>query len=110
MTFFSNIWHTLRDFYAARHEPENMRPLAEWYWRVLLTIGFFALVFVVVYGVWEFYGVMRKLTAGANRKHSEIPSLLNRKDLVDTLAAFEARVAEFEAVKKEKGSVVDPSR
>ena len=110
MTFFTSIWQTLLDIFEARHEPEKMRPLAEWYWRILLTIALFALAAVMVYGVWEFYGVMRKLAAGANRKHSETPVLLNRKELTELLAAYSARTNAFDAAKAARASIADPSR
>lgn len=110
MTFFTDIWRTLRTFYEARHEPENMRPLAEWYWRTLLVLALFSLGLILVYGTWEFFTVMRKLHAGSELKRSEQPVLLTRKDLTELLAAYEAREAAFEAAKRGRPSVADPSR
>ncbi|TSC63178.1 MAG: Cu2+-exporting ATPase, partial [Parcubacteria group bacterium Athens0416_74] len=44
MNSLTHIWNSLSAFYEARHEPENMRPLAELYWRVLLVSALVALV------------------------------------------------------------------
>lgn len=110
MKSLTNIWNRLLEFYAARHEPENMRPLAEWYWRTLLTVTLFGLIGILVFGVWDFYAIMRRLSAGQNLKPSEQPALLSRAELQELLTAFEKRSASFEAAKSGSAGVSDPSR
>ncbi len=110
MNMITNIWNSLRAFYEARHEPEYMRPLAEWYWRVLLTIVFFALIAIVIYGVWEFYAVMRKLSAGAGSRPARQVELLNREELRSILERMNEREVTYEASKRGRPSVSDPSR
>lgn len=110
MSFFTDIWNTLRTFYEGRHEPENMRPLAEWYWRTLLSVAFIALWVVIAYGVWEFYDVLRKLSAGQNLRPSEQPQLLSKEQLSEILAAYEAREGRFISEQGTPPQIADPSR
>lgn len=110
MNFLTDIWRTLRTFYEGRHEPENMRPLAEWYWRTLLLVAFVSLWVVIAYGVWQFYGVLQKLNAGQNVRESRQPELLSREQLVQILDAYGARQARFVDEQETRPSLTDPSR
>jgi hypothetical protein len=110
MNSLTHIWNSLSAFYEARHEPENMRPLAELYWRVLLVSALGALVGILSFGVWEFIGVTQKLNAGADLKSSEQADILSRKDLSEMLGLYRARQAEFDAAKASRATVPDPSR
>lgn len=110
MSIFSNIWSAMRSFYESRHEPEYMRPLAEWYWRVLLTTALFALIIIVLQGVWGFYGVMRKLSAGDTVRPTRHVDPLSRKDLSAMLQRMSEREAAYESAKRGRPSVSDPSR
>ncbi|MHB1087076.1 MAG: hypothetical protein ACYCZ0_05005 [Minisyncoccota bacterium] len=110
MSSLAHIWNSLRTFYEARHEPENMRPLAELYWRVLLISSLVALAGILSFGVWEFIGVTQKLNAGAGLKSSEQSDILTRKDLSEILDLYRARQAEFDAAKASRATVPDPSR
>ncbi len=110
MNSLTHIWNSLRTFYEARHEPENMRPLAEVYWRVLLVSALVALAGILAFGVWEFIGVTQKLNAGAGLKSSEQSDVLSRKELTEVLDLYQARQAEFDAAKRSRATVPDPSR
>lgn len=110
MNSLTHIWNSLSAFYEARHEPENMRPLAELYWRVLLVSALVALVGVLSFGVWEFIGVTQKLNAGAGLKSSEQADILSRKDLAEMLGLYRTRQLEFETAKGNKTTIPDPSR
>lgn len=110
MKSLTHIWDVVRDFYAARHEPEHMRPLVEWYWRSLLSLCAVALGGILLYGFWNFIAVVRMLNAGDALTRSEAPEVLSKKDLIDFLQSFEDRKARFETVKKTATSPADPSR
>lgn len=110
MTSLASLWNTLRAFYDARHEPENMRPLAEWYWRVLLTASLLAICGILIYGTLGFVGVLRKLSAGELRRRETPPEVLSKKMLTDFLVAVDARQDAFESAKRSVTSVGDPSR
>lgn len=110
MSFLANIWNSLRNFYEARHEPENMRPLAEWYWRTLLTFAFSAIFLIIGYGAWGFFGVLNKLSEGDSLKRSDPPEVLSRAELAKILSAYSERQAAFDAAKQSRTTVADPSR
>lgn len=110
MRFFTDIWDTLRSFYESRQEPEYMRPLAEWYWRTLLSVALVALFSILAFGVWKFYNVTRILSAGADSRPSRQPEVLSKKDIADILTAFSERQARFEAAKDARTVIPDPSR
>lgn len=110
MNSLTHIWNSLRTFYEARHEPENMRPLAEVYWRTLLVSALVALVGILSFGVWEFIDVTHTLSAGADLKSSEQSDILSRKDLTEMLDLYQARQAEFDAARGSRAGVPDPSR
>lgn len=110
MTSFSDITGSLRQFYEARHEPESMKPLAEWYWRSLLMVSTMALVLILAYGAWVFVEVLQRLSEGDSQRRASTRDILSKKDLADTLAAFRARQEEFDTLKRAATSVPDPSR
>lgn len=110
MTSFTDMWNTLRAFYEARHEPENMRPLAEWYWRALLVVSLAALCAILAYGTWEFVGALRKVSRGDSLRRDPPPEILSKKELADVLSAYDARQQEFESLKRSATSIGDPSR
>ncbi len=110
MNNFTDMWNTLRSIYESRHEPENMRPLAEWYWRTLLSFALFAIVLVLAFGVWEFYTVTKKLNAGDSLRPAEQPEVLTKKDLAGMLDAYGEREARFDTAKNTRPTVADPSR
>jgi hypothetical protein len=110
MNPFNAILRTARDFYEARHEPEHLRPLIEWYWGTLLTVSVAALAGIVLWGMWTFFAVVRNLNAGEGLARAEAPEVLNKKTLTDFLAAFEERKSRFDALKKSATAPADPSR
>jgi len=110
MTSINTTWTKLRAFYEARHEPESMRPLAEWYWRGLLSFSLFAIALILMYGIWEFVAVIRNLGAGDSLTRSAPAEILNRKDLDEALGAFQTRRSEYESAKSSPISAPDPSK
>ncbi|MBL8158296.1 hypothetical protein JNK62_02060 [bacterium] len=55
MRFDSSIQIKVKDAYAARHEPEAQRLLAQAYWAFLITSFVAAVIVVIAFGVWEFF-------------------------------------------------------
>ncbi|MDB5237961.1 MAG: hypothetical protein JWM46_231 [Candidatus Kaiserbacteria bacterium] len=101
------MFKDLQAYYAARHEPESMRPLAEVYWRMLLMIGFLMVFGVLAYGTGEFFGVINNLSSadGSSATHA---ATLDRNSLQNTLEVLDARRARFDAAPS--AAVSDPSR
>lgn len=109
MSSLTDIWTEFRERYVARHEPENIRPLAEMYWRGLLGLMLALVVGALLWGVWEFVGVLENLNA-TPMNSSTPPVALDRKLLEATLAAYEHRQAAFDALKSAPQTYVDPSK
>lgn len=110
MSAFTDIWNRLLAFYAGRHEPENMRPLAEWFWRTLLMLCAIAVVAILAHALWSFFGIMQKLSASQAVPASRQPELLSKAELQEFLASYAQRASEFEAAQTRRPTVVDPSR
>jgi hypothetical protein len=106
----SDVWNTMRAFYEARHEPESMRPLAEWYWRTLLMTSLVLLCAILVYGTMSFFTVLRTLSEGDTLRRDPPPEILNKKQLSDFLSAYAQREQAFESAKQSATSIGDPSR
>lgn len=103
---FTSLFKDLRDLYSARHEPENMRPLAEVYWRLLLMIGLVMVALVIAYGIWEFVGVMNNLSSTDPSKPAS--ATLNRSQLQNVLTSNRERQQRF-ATPQVTG-ITDPSK
>jgi hypothetical protein len=107
MTYFTNIFRQLRSLFDARHEPESLRPLAEIYWRALLSVAALCVVGILAYGVSEFVSVLDQLSSGGAAM-SNPPTVLDRNQLESTLRAFDARTTISNPLPS--AGVVDPSR
>ena len=101
------MFKDLQAFYAARNEPENMRPLAEVYWRALLTLGLLMVVGVLMYGTWEFFGVIANLSS-ADATTAPSSATLDRNQLQNMLDSLNARQKGFDALPGVTAS--DPSK
>ncbi len=110
MSISSNITAQLRALYEARHEPENLRPLAEAYWRMLLSLAALSIVLVLVYGIWVFVGVIQNLSSAGGGLKTAPQTSLDRKQLAGTLQAFDARRSQFESVKLIYEPPADPAK
>lgn len=105
----SSFFSSFRELYAARHEPENVRPLAEAYWRALLVLSALLIIGILFFGAWEFASVMRKISTSSNGNAPKV-DVLDRTKLEDTLAKFAERQSTYEAAKGKKPGLSDPSR
>ena len=107
ITMFTSLFNDLKMYYAARHEPESMRPLAEVYWRVLLLVGLVMVAAVLLYGASEFFGVIANLSSDGPAK-SRPAATLNRNQLEGTLRALQGRRQNFDALPAT--TIPDPSK
>ena len=51
---FNTYTRSLRDSYAALHEPEKARRLADIYWKVIVCVGVALASSAITYGAWLF--------------------------------------------------------
>ncbi len=110
MKFHSDILGNARAAYEARHEPEGLRRLSDFYWRAVLITAFLVLIFVFLYGIWGLLRVLNDLgtTTGTS---TPPPPTLNRATLNATVREFELREKQFNLLKTTRGATVpDPSR
>jgi hypothetical protein len=101
---------SFKQLYLARHEPENLRPIAEMYWRGLLVLSVCAVAAIIVFGLWEFSLVMGKISKASSGAGAPAANVLDRAKLEATILEFSERRAEFELAKKGTAAVPDPSR
>lgn len=101
---------TFKELYEARHEPENLRPIAELYWRVVLLTSITAAIGIIAFGVWEFSAVMRTITTTTSGNATQQPPAIDRVQLEKALVDFSERRANFELGRAMVPSVADPSK
>lgn len=108
MNIFASI-QRLKELYAYRHEPENLRPLSEFVWRTQLVLLVIGAVVVLIFAGNVFWGVLETLGSAAAGPARQ-PTVLDRAALQNTLHLIEERSIEFESKKTAPTLVVDPSR
>ena len=110
MNAISATFNRLRALYRASSEPENLRPLADMYWRFMLGLMLVSIAGVVMFGTWEFVAVIDRLTSLQNSGNSTPPVALDRYKLEATLSAYSERQARFQAALSARIIVGDPSK
>ena len=109
MKFFSTWWRNATEILSNRSDPHHIRVLADWYWKGILLFTFVAVALVFTYGL---FGLTRILSglSGALDTSAPPPPALDRAGLNAAVSAFDARKAEFDALKTNRsGDVKDPS-
>jgi len=109
MTTYTELWNTLRALYEARNEPENIRPLADIYWRLMLSCGLLLIVIAIGWGVWVFVAALSDLSS-ASPDTSSRPAALDRNQLQAVLAAYQARGQALTAEESQTTHIADPSQ
>lgn len=102
-------YSSLKDLYGARHEPENLRPIAEAYWHAILLFAVIGMAGVVLLGLWEFSAVTSKIQSSLSNSNTPQGNALDRSQLEKTLNEFATRRAEFELASKGSHPIDDPS-
>ena len=110
MKIFSDTFNRLRALYRARYEPENLRPLADMYWRFILALALLSIVGVIMFGLWQFVAVVENLSAAQSGSTSASPVIFNRTKLESVLRAYDARQAQYDASASSAATVTDPSK
>jgi hypothetical protein len=101
---------TFKDLYEARHEPENLRPIAELYWQTLLLSSIVGAICVIVFGIWEFSSVISIVSRDTTGGGAQEVSPIDRTQLDRTLTQFAERAANYELAKPVVPAVTDPSK
>jgi hypothetical protein len=110
MKIFSDTFDHLRALYRARHEPENLRPLADMYWRFILALALLSVLGVALFGLWQFVMVVENLSAAQSGNNSASPVMFNRAKLDGVLRAYDARQAQYDASASSAVTITDPSK
>ncbi len=101
---------SFKELYEARHEPENLRPIAEVYWRVVLLSAIVAAIGIILFGAWEFSAVMKTISTSSTGNGAQTTPTIDRTLLESTLSQFWDRQANFELGKAAAPVVSDPSK
>jgi hypothetical protein len=101
---------SFKALYEARHEPENLRPLAELYWRILLLCALAAAGAVIGFGAWEFSSVISTMSSAAAQGTAQQAPAIDKAQLENALVKFSERRANFEMSKSVTPAVSDPSK
>ena len=97
--------------YQNRHEPESLRILADYYWRLLLIVCTMLAVAAVAYGVWELYDVDRVLTSAPSTSVTSAEHLpFDRAQLQVVVDGFARRHALYQLYSSQAPSIADPSK
>jgi len=102
------IW----DAWRYRHEPEQLRVLANIYWRAILLVAAVIFVSIASYGGSKLLEVLNggKDSSALLLSGGGGPLLLNPKDLQETVDNLEARRTQYEFLAKNPPRIADPSR
>ncbi len=101
---------SFKELYEARHEPENLRPIAEAYWRAILLAAFIATGFIIFFGIWQFSSIISIMSSASETATAQQKPAISKEQLDSTLVQFDERKANFEMGKKIVPAVTDPSR
>lgn len=106
MRFDTSLRIKVRDAYAARHEPEAQRVLAQAYWSFLI-LGFAVAVSAgIAYGVWEFF---RTPSADEGLAGVRPQAAFSKAQLQELLEKFDLRADRFQERLTAPVTVRDPS-
>src|SRR3989344_2474967 len=99
----------IKEAHSSRHRPENLRLFAEFFWRRLIYIVSLLMVFIVGFGTWELFSVLKDFGSGAGAWSATqtVPNF-NKYQLRNTLERFKAREARFESLKISAPEFTDP--
>lgn len=106
MRFDTSIQIKVRDAYAARHEPEAQRILAQAYWSFLIVVFILSASVAISFGVWEFF----RMPAADEGSAGVRPQVaFTKAQLQGILEKFDARANQFQERMTAPVTVRDPS-
>lgn len=95
---------------AGRHEPENLKPMADALWNSLLVFAAVSVGAFLCYGLWIFWGTIENLNSPYVTSQPTPTPGLSRLKLQEVLQGYDARSAQFESTRTGGVTVSDPSR
>ncbi len=101
---------SFKELYEARHEPENLRPIAEVYWRTILVAAIAAAGLIIFFGIWQFSTVISTMSSASQTATAQQKPAIARDELEAALLKFEERKANYELGKSVVPAVSDPSK
>ncbi len=101
---------TFKELYESRHEPENLRPIAELYWRAMLVFAVVTAGLIIFFGIWQFSSVISTMSSASDTASAQQKPAIVREDLESALIRFEERRATFELGRTVVPAVADPSK
>ena len=101
---------SFKELYEARHEPENLRPIAELYWRIMLVSAIIASIGIILFGVWEFSSVMTTISSTGAGSNAQQTPVIDKAQLERVLIQFTNRKADFELGRAVVPLVADPAK
>lgn len=107
MRFQTETTVKIKDAFAARHEPEAVRVLGEFFWAFLVCLLVLITIGSIAFGIREFLKplseeVESSVSAGARKG-------VTRAELVKILEAFDVRAKDYDARRTAPVPVRDPS-
>ena len=94
MMTFGDITTRARDIYAARFEPEGVRPLAAIYWRTAIITGCLLGILTLLFGLWNLFGIVDTLSSLSDTSPPP-PAAFSSAQLHTLSAGFGARQTQF---------------
>lgn len=110
MIFLIHLWSSARMIWHYRHEPENLRKIADVYWGMLLVLAALTFIGLAAYSGIKFYEVFDENDEAPLLSSGGGGIMLNRADLQSTLEVFDTRKSQYEYFKKNLPAISDPSR
>jgi len=99
----------IRNAYMYRHRPECVRVLADFYWRILLSLALVIALLSLVYGIHILSGVNESGLSQLTSIILPVPKF-NKTQLQNTLTTFKDRESKFNYLKTAPQKIPDPSR
>lgn len=97
MMNFNDMLAKVRDLYAARFEPGELRVLADIYWRMALGLAAVAVAGALAWGGWQLVAVMNDLGTPPSGTLPPAPGL-DRSALEATVQAIQNRQTQFQTL------------
>ena len=105
-----NEQETYKTIYESRHEPENLRPIAELYWRMMLLSAVVVVALSIGFGIWEFSAVMTTISSASSVSSAPQKPPVDKAALEDAVTQFSQRTADYQYAQGILPTVTDPSK
>lgn len=103
------LFDTVKHAYEYRHEPEELRVLADIYWKSLLIFSAVVIVLLLGYGVWQLTSVISSLSSVSGSSSGSTSLPLDKKDLQSALGGLAGRRTAAQELEGAPVGAPDPS-